>query len=174
MTGVQTCALPILLEVCSLDSLIVNANAWKHEFDVVILANTVMQFHSKYTPTDLKTAVSSLMANGVKIIWFHTQTGVQFEKLNGTGGTATSISVVDIFDGLSVTNVSMSSPTGTISHTADYDFPEEIVKPNIQITASFLRTYSSTDSLTKFPLLASNGINTAKIEIGRASCRERL
>jgi len=153
-----------LVETCSIEGFVHNAEKWKTEFDVIVLANTAIPYYSTVTPSELKTSVKLFMDYGVKVIWLHNAPTLRFEKLRFDGYKDTEVLVNDLFStGLTCTAVNMTSTNGTIAHSVSYGLDKEVLVPNLLVYNSVLPNYATSDISVLLPITATNGTVTSKV-----------
>lgn len=152
-----------LMEVCSWEAMVNNADQWKYDFDVMVIASSRLSPYQSITPTDIKTAVHKFTDAGVRVIWFHDPTNIIFDKFGLTGNIDTYISVADIFNNLARSYRNFSVSTASLKHGTNYPFDSEIMKPAIVIDHTYTNHYTSTDPDIIFPIEATNGSQTANV-----------
>lgn len=149
-----------LVEVCSFESLVGNADIWKNEFDILVLSSMTISYVSPLTCTQVKTAIQKFKDNDVKLIWYHDSLSpLLLRKWSAVGTYAETLTVSDLFDGLSIfSGYNFSVDTGTLAHSATYPFGiTEILRSGKTVTPNPLFSYQSTDPNTIFPIVATSG-----------------
>lgn len=152
----------LLLEVCSYEAFVANADIWKHEFDVfVINSQSELDARNSVTGADVKNAMQKFMNAGVKLIFLCMDAPNGLRKYD-VNGNYTTTSCADILGGLGVATYDFSAATGRFEHSEDYPFGQyEILRTECIPSNKFMRHFTATDPDVIFPVRAVQGETVA-------------